>query len=250
MIIQMNKFPVICYSIVFISFIVLFLFTIIMIIFLNGFLNIGVLILSIILLVLIISLFLYLYIKAKYIKLIKNESQNLLIVKKINYLNCINSTFNFNLQNVILDIIKYQTDDGEDTFSYEALLITRMFNNNSDIDLNTTNIKNIPIKNLYYIFIGIKEKMYTSISLRNFLGINPEIENPANFNIYKYMGNPGNNITFSDYKLSRYMKMSDHYFTYFFEPPCCYCYGIIFPYYYSINIILFYNLSYYLYSVR
>lgn len=65
--------------------------------------------------------------------------------------------------------------------------------------------------------------------LRDFLGINPEIENPIYFNINKYMGKSGKNPTLYKYNLSRFMKMSDYFFTYFLEEPCCYCNGIICP---------------------
>ena len=71
-----------------------------------------------------------------------------------------------------------------------------MINNYSEIDLNTSNIKNKPIKNLYYAFSGIKEGIYTSLSIRNFLGINSEIENPVKFNISKYMGKAGTSPKF------------------------------------------------------
>ena len=53
-----------------------------------------------------------------------------------------------------------------------------MINNYSEIDLNTSNIKNKPIKNLYYAFSGIKEGIYTSniweklVLVLNFLNIN------------------------------------------------------------------------------
>ena len=148
---------------------------------------------------------LYLYLNIKSIKLIKNESLNLLIVKEINYLNCAKSTFYFNLQNTILDIIKYRmihSDDGSTSYSdHEALVITKIFDHNSEIDLNISNIKNKPIKNLYYIFNDLKRKINTSQSLRNFIGFNIETENPINFNIYKYMGKTGNNPTFSKYEL-------------------------------------------------
>ena len=80
----------------------------------------------------------------------------------------------------------------------------------------------MPIKNLYHIFTDLKRNNYTTVSVRKFLGINLEIENPVIFNIYKYMGTSGINPTFSDYKLSRYMKFSNHFFTYFLKEPCCY----------------------------
>ena len=226
MIIECEKGSTICYSISYIFVLLIFLVILINLI-ISEISYIPVLIVSIILLIFITLFFLFLYLNTKHIKLIKNKSLNLLTVKKINYLNCAKSIFYFNSKNVILDIIKYQTSDEDSVYEHEALLITKLLKD-SQIDLNSSNIKNTPIKNLYHVFTGIKKKVYTSISLRNFLGINPEIENPVYFNIYKYMGISGNNPIFSDYQLSRYMKMSDYFFTYFLKKPCCYC-GVITP---------------------
>ena len=55
-----------------------------------------------------IILFLILYLNVKKLKLIKNESYNLLTIKVINFFNCSKSAFNINLQNVIIDLIKYE----------------------------------------------------------------------------------------------------------------------------------------------
>ena len=222
MIIQMEKCDVFCTSSCYIFFILLVIFFLINLI-IQKMPFIPILIASIILIIIIIAFLLYLSLHTKYIKLFKNESLNLLTVKKINYLNRSKSSIYFNLQNVILDIIKYYISDEGITTEYEALVITKIFNDNSEIDLNSSNIQNLPVKNLYYIFTGFKKKIYTSNSLRNFLGINLEIENPVNFNIYKYMGKSGNNIPkFSIYNLSRYMKFSEHFYTYFLKAPCCY----------------------------
>ena len=200
------------------------------------------LIIPILLSIYIIPNILYLSLNIKYIKLIKNESLNLLIVKKINYLNCAKSTFYFNLQNIILDIIKYKTyynHEGLTSHSeHEALVITKIFDDNSEIDLNASNIKNKPIKNLYYIFNDLERKINTSQSLRNFIGFNIETENPINFNIYKYMGKTGNNPTFSKFNLSRYMKISEHFFIYFLEKSCCY---IFFNKIQNLFVILFFS---------
>ena len=178
----------------------------------------------IMIIILIVAAFLFLYLNVKHIKLIKNEAYNLLSVEEINLINFPKSTLNFNLNNVILDIIKYQISDEDVVFDREALVIANTFKNDKDIDLNISDIKNKPIKETYHVFPEIKQNIYYTASLRNFIGISPEIENPTKFNINKYMGN-SNDIypTFSSYKLSRYMKMSDYFFSYYFIQPCCYC---------------------------
>lgn len=177
MIIKMQKFGAICSSIFFTISFLLILAALISLIKTNAS-NIPILILSILLSILFISPLLYLSLNVKHIKLIKNESFNLLILKKINYFNCVKSTYNLNLKNAISDIIKYETVTEEDVTINEAFVITEMINNYSEIDLNTSNIKNKPIKNLYYAFSGIKEGIYTSniweklVLVLNFLNIN------------------------------------------------------------------------------
>ena len=99
----------------------------------------------------------------------------------------------------------------------------------------------MPIKNLYHVFTDLKRNIYTTESLRKFLGINLEIKNPVIFNIYKYMGTSGINPTFSDYKLSRYMKFSNHFFTYFLKEPCCY-FGNKFPIIFVVFLLLLYSI--------
>ena len=238
MIIQKGKCGVI-YSSIILIFVILFIIVIIINLIKQDVSYIAVLIVSIVLLVFIFGLFLYLSLNTKHIKLIKNESLNLLTVKKINYLNFAKSKYYFNLDNVIPDIIKYQTSDEGIVYDNEALVITKTFYNNSEIDLNTSNIKNKPIKNLYYVFTGFKRDIYNSKLLRNFLGISPAIENPVSFNIYKYMGKSDNNPTFGTYNLSRLMKMSDYFYTYFLKVSCFYCGGIITPIIIALTAIVF-----------
>ena len=171
----------------------------------------------------IISYFLYLYLKPKKLNIIRNESYNLLTVKIINFLNCSKSTMNFNLQNVALDIMNLSLGEGE--FKDASLVITNTFTNGIDIDLNLSNIKKKPIKNIYHIF-DINPSNYNTISLRKFFNISPDIENPIIFSIYKYMGKSYNSSNSSEFKfllLSRYMKMSENYFSYYLEKPSCYC---------------------------
>ena len=70
-----------------------------------------------------IILFLILYLNVKKLKLIKNESHNLLTIKVINFFNCSKSAFNINLQNVIIDLIKYENSVENAVYNREALVI-------------------------------------------------------------------------------------------------------------------------------
>ena len=183
--------------------------------------------LSIFFLISIIAYFSFLFLKPKQLKIIKNESYNLLTVKITNFLCCTKTTLNFNLQNSFFNIINNCPLLDEQTLS-EGLLITNSYNNDTNIDLNLSNIKNKPIKNIYYLFTDIFLYEETKMSLKNFLNTSPEIENPANFDINKYMGkssdkSPKINISFSCLKVNKFMKMSDYYFSYNFERPGCYC---------------------------
>ena len=87
----MEKCDVICYSLYFIFFILIALALLIGFI-VSKITYIAVLVVSIILSILIFSLLLYFSLNVKHIKLIKNESLNLLTVKKISFLNCAKST--------------------------------------------------------------------------------------------------------------------------------------------------------------
>ena len=98
MIIQMEECEVFCYSSCYIFFILLFIFFLVLMI-IQKIQFFPILIVSIILIIIIIAFLLYLSLHIKYIKLFKNESLNLLTVKKINYLNRSKSSIYFNLQN-------------------------------------------------------------------------------------------------------------------------------------------------------
>ena len=125
MIIQNDEYEVITKSFIFFSIILIVLLIIFII------LNISFALTLFTVIILLILIFSFLILKTKYIKLVKNESLNILIVKKINYLNYENSTFFFNLQNIIIDVIKYKINYYGTIFNKEALVITKLFNDNS-----------------------------------------------------------------------------------------------------------------------
>ena len=225
MIIEEDNCGIICNSIPFFFVIILATFILIMLI-RSKVSFIPILIVSLVIIVLILLYILFLYLNVKHVKLIKNESLNLLTVKRINFLNLAKSTWNFNLQDVIVDIGTYKYRYKNRTSIKELLVITNTFKNTTDIDLNSSNIKIKPIKNIYHVITGIKEKTYTTLSIRNFLGANPETENPVYFNINKYMGRSSDiPSSFIKYNFSRYMKISNYFFSYYPKKPCLYCDG-------------------------
>ena len=110
------------------------------------------------------------------------------------------------------------------------LFIMKNFKNLEEIDLNTSSIKNTPVK-LYYYFDHIWRYQDTGIErqLNAFVG-NPNYECPFQFNINKYMSvwlseeeknifYPPVNDIYSKRFYSQYLKFCDNFFCYYIEKP-------------------------------
>ena len=158
------------------------------------------------------------------LEIIKDKSNNKIIIKVINFL-CFpikilkidSENFHFYFKK----IIKQDSEGG----SHESILFTIIndYKNLVDIDLDTSNIKQKPAK-FYYTFDNVRnirnaERRYTS-DLNNFLGISDNYSNPLFFNLYNYIKKIKNtNKFFLPGDLSKYMKFSEHLFTYHFNSP-------------------------------
>ena len=166
----------------------------------------------------IILVLLLLYTK---IYIIKDEFNNILKVQKMNSFNCAITSMTFNLKNVIMDIYTYPFHSGKrGTSMIESISIVNTFRDMSEIDLDTSNIKDKPVQ-LFYIIDRIPKKTYDKESLSKFLGISPDFENPLLFNINQYIGKSHNELLkFGSYKLNKYLKMSDHFYSFYFDESC------------------------------
>ena len=148
----------------------------------------------------------------KRIELIKDTSNNLLIIKKYNLLNWNKQTINLCLENFIFDILTDKTD--ENNIKYH-LLIINIFKNVCDIDLVSSNIQKIPIK-IFYLIKNIKyEENINKESLNRFIGAPPDIKNPI-LELKSGISIPDID---EEFKLKKFIKISENFFSYYFKEP-------------------------------
>ena len=137
-----------------------------------------------------------------------------------------------------MDVISYKFHARKSTSIIEALAIVNTFKDMSEIDLDTSNIKDKPVQ-LFYIIDRIPKKTYDKESLSKFLGISPDFENPLLFNINQYIGKPSEELLkLEHYDLNKYMKMSEHFYTFYVYQSC------FFDNFMSLSFPLFFEFIY------
>ena len=156
------------------------------------------------------------------LEIIKDKSNNKIIVKVINFLCFPIKIIKIDYDNFHFYFKKIIKQDSEGSTESILFTIINDYQNLVDIDLDTSNIKQKPAK-FFYRFDNVRhirnaERQYTS-DLNNFLGLSDNYSNPLFFNVRNYM----KKITiekqfFLGENLSQYMKFSEHLFTYHF---CC-----------------------------
>ena len=156
------------------------------------------------------------------IEIMKDKSNNIAIIKLINFLCFTLKTIKIDLDNIHF-YCKYEeiTDSEGYSSSSTKLFIINDYKNLKGIDLDTSNIRKEPAK-FYYTYSDINrgkygEKQLTD-DLNNFIGSSENYENPLFFKINENM-NKNEKIKYyysinQKYKLSDYMKFSEHFFTY------------------------------------
>jgi len=155
------------------------------------------------------------------VKLIKDTSNGKVIVKVINHLCFPKMKFNLDIENTHFDVLREITQDENGTHESFRLLLINDYKNLVDIDLDTSNIKQKPAK-FFYSFSNISignygYKQFAKV-LNNFIGHSDNYDNPLFFNINKYLKKTHVIYYFSQV-LSKYMKFSDHCFTYHLKHP-------------------------------
>ncbi len=154
------------------------------------------------------------------IKFIKDEINNTLILKVINAFCCKKKTLTFNLQNVSINLIeKVYFENGRNSYQ-SKLVISNTFKYNFEFDLNINKIKEKPVDNIYYATKDFKNIKESYSNLKNFLNCSPENESPVLFNINQYMGKANLPSPTFGFNLSRYMKMSEHFFSFYTDEMC------------------------------
>jgi len=89
--------------------------------------------------------------------------------------------------------------------------------NDSNFDLDTTNIRKKPSK-LFYLFKGINQM--GADSLTNIFEVNKNYENPLLFDIVKYTGKSRSALEYNPQQIiSRVMKFGEHFFTLYLDSP-------------------------------
>ena len=155
------------------------------------------------------------------IKLIKDTSNGKVIVKVINHLCFPKMKLNLDIENTHFYVKREISQDEDGTHESFRLLIINDYKNLVDIDLDTSNIKQKPAK-FFYSFDNVWRGKYgyTEFAqvLNNFIGSSGNYDNPLFFDINKCL-NKGQKIFFFNQSLSKYMKFSDHCFTYHLKNP-------------------------------
>ena len=155
------------------------------------------------------------------IKLVKDKSNGKVIVKVINYLCFPKMKLNLDIENIHFYILRQISQDEEGTRESFRLLIINDYKNLVDIDLDTSNIKKKPAKFIYSFNnvwrANYHHTQFTQI-LNDFIGNSGVYDNPLFFNINRFVHKVDAIFYFSQ-DLSKYMKFSDHLFTYHLKYP-------------------------------
>ena len=170
--------------------------------------SVGIIVFSIIYLILFTIIFLILYFSTLKFTFTKDLFSNFLHISKKNFFCCNLERADFQLNDIIVDIIGN---------SEKSISISRRY---FDININTDNISKKPPKT-YCILSDIKNVDNLKNKLCEFIGSPPEDENPVMFDMYKYMGKPkpketkNFHITFGAHRLSQYMRFNERFFSFY-----------------------------------
>ena len=145
--------------------------------------------------------------------MIKDESNNKIYLKLINYLCITRKKYIYDL-----DCVNFKTILSKKNY---ILLILNNYKNGNEIDLNSSSIKTIPL-NFLISFENINvDKFKDQYQLNNILNnfsISPRNqENPLNFNINEYMKRQV--YKFNQFDFNKYIKINDNFFTYYDNNP-------------------------------
>ena len=174
------------------------------------------------------------------LEIIKDKSNNKIIVKLINFLWFPKIIVKIDFENFHFYFKEFIFEHEEGTSIKFIFTIINDYKNLVDIDLDTSNIKQKPA-NFFYRFHCLKhienaEKKYTA-DLNNFLGLSSDnYSNPLLFNIHNYMEKKANTemLLINEDYLSQYMKFSEHLFTFHFRSLLQYTYIDVAKYVISI----------------
>ena len=185
--------------------------------------------------VFILSIYFSYHYTRKKVEIERDENKNVISIKAINWCGC--SYKQLELTHFYF-YIGTVFDDRENSHVFYRLFMIKDFENSSEIDLDTSNVKNIPIK-IYdymdYIWPN-KEVQILEKELNDLAGVPPNHKCAFNFNIREYMKlepteqekqlEKMKDLNPQMYKLfknsdrgtySQYMKFCENYFSYYIE---------------------------------
>ena len=160
--------------------------------------------------ILLIEIFSLLYYDIRKIVIIKDEGQRKIIIKEIHICCKEGKKFEFDLESV--NFIVNQKS---------ILFILNNCKNKKEIDLNTSSIRNYPLKFLFF-FENINVNKFNgqyqlNKILNDFVGLPNDQENPLNFNINAYIQKQ--QAIANQYNFNKYIKINDNFFTYYNNDP-------------------------------
>ena len=193
---------------------------------------------------------LVLYFAKKRVEIVKDQPNNKLTVKLINYLGIARKKTEFDLKNVFIDIQIVDRKEGWQTPAYYRLIIINTFKDGIAIDLDSSEIKNTPLK-IYDFYEHVNASKFSGQivmkqTVKTFVGNQNDEENPLSFNINKYMNKPDNifkhfNNFVNGVTFSKYVKMNEHFFSYYSKEPLKnkFCQGCLSRLIYLFHFYLF-----------
>ena len=166
----------------------------------------------------VIFLLIFLFIVVHKIIIIKDSLNKKILIKIVNYLCLTKKKLNFDLGNIHFYVnSELQVPEDGPSYTTHRLFIINDYKNLVGIDLNESNIKQKPIKCIYYFRspeLGNYNYKQFENALNNFVGSPKNYKNPLLFDINNYL-EESKKIK-SDFRQQiKFIKFSEHFFTYY-----------------------------------
>ena len=163
----------------------------------------------------------FLFIVVNKIIIIKDSLNKKIAIKIVNYLCLTKKKLNFDLENIHFYVnSELQVPDDGPSYTTHRLFIINDYQNLVGIDLSESNIKQKPVKCIYYFRspqLGNYNYQQFEEALNNFVGSPKNYKNPLLFDINKYLKESQKiKPEFEQsIKIIKFIKFSEHFFTYY-----------------------------------
>ena len=184
--------------------------------------------------------------------LIKDAKSNIFEINTLNFFNQQISNEIYPLDNISIYNVSYDYIDSDtnNTVYRYGLAIVNILKNQFNLDSDRSCTKINPRKILCLLIDLLNDNQIKDIF--NTLGFPPEPDKHIFLNIYNYMGktpDTSNPCEFTSYKLSKYIKISDAYFSFYFNElrnNCCFI--CLFSFIMIIGFFSFFSLLTFIYE--